>query len=95
MEQATHYEVYLNVIEMGNGIYGAEAASQYYFHKPAKKLTQGEAALIAACLPNPLKFNPAKPSGYVFGRQAFIMNQMNQWGRWLDYDMKEFEEDGR
>lgn len=85
-------EVYLNVIEMGNGIYGAEAAAQYYFHKPAKKLSQGEAALIAACLPNPIKFNAGKPSGYVYRRQSFIINQMNQWGRWLDYDMKEFEE---
>jgi monofunctional biosynthetic peptidoglycan transglycosylase len=85
-------EVYLNVIEMGDGIYGAEAASQEYFHKHAKDLSQGEAALLTACLPNPLKFNPAKPSAYVFKRQAFIMNQMNLWGRWLDYDMKEFED---
>ncbi len=84
-------EVYLNVIETGDGIYGVEAASQYYFHKPAKRLSQGEAALIAACIPSPLRFNPAKPSGYVLKRKAFIQNQMNQWGAWLDYDMKEFD----
>ena len=58
-------EVYLNVIEIGPGIYGAEAASQIYFHKPASKLTRGEAALIAAVLPAPLRRNPAKPSPYV------------------------------
>jgi monofunctional biosynthetic peptidoglycan transglycosylase len=85
-------EVYLNVIEMGDGIYGAEAASQHYFHKPAKKLSMHEAALLAACLPNPRKFNAGKPSRYMVRRQAFIINQMNQWGRRLDYDMKEFEE---
>ncbi|MES2621640.1 MAG: monofunctional biosynthetic peptidoglycan transglycosylase [Bacteroidota bacterium] len=88
-------EVYLNVIEMGDGIYGAEAASQFYFHKPAKKLSQGEAARLAACLPNPRKFNAGKPSGYVLRRQAFIANQMNQWGRWLNYDVKEFDEANR
>jgi monofunctional biosynthetic peptidoglycan transglycosylase len=84
-------EVYLNVIEMGDGIYGAEAASQAYFHKHAKDLSQSEAALIAACLPNPIRFNAGSPSGYIRARQGFIMNQMNQWGRWLDYDMKEFD----
>ena len=85
-------EVYLNVIEMGNGVYGAEAASQYYFHKHAKFLTQGEAALIAACLPDPLKFNPGSPTPYLSGREAFILNQMALWGGRLDYNMKEFEE---
>jgi monofunctional biosynthetic peptidoglycan transglycosylase len=56
-------EVYLNVIEMGDGIYGAEAAAQYYFHKSAAKLNASESALIAACLPNPRKFKPNRPSG--------------------------------
>ncbi len=73
-------EVYLNVIEMGNGIYGAEAASQYYFHKPAAGLYREEAALITAALPNPLKFNPAKPSAYLFRRQQSILLRMNQIG---------------
>jgi len=67
-------EVYLNVIEMGPGIYGAEAAAQHYFGKPASKLTKREACLIAACLPNPIKRNPAKPSGYVKGRAQKISN---------------------
>lgn len=71
-------EVYLNVIEMGDGIYGAEAAAQKYFHKPASKLTRGEAALIAAALPNPRKRNPAAPSDYLWRRQARILDLMNK-----------------
>jgi monofunctional biosynthetic peptidoglycan transglycosylase len=71
-------EVYLNVIEMGDGIYGAEAAAQKYFHKPASKLTRGEAALIAAALPNPRKRNPAAPSEYLLRRQARILDLMNK-----------------
>jgi monofunctional glycosyltransferase len=74
-------EVYLNVIEMGDGIYGAEAASQFYFHKPAAKLTRDEAALITAALPNPIKFNPAKPSFYLYRRQQIILNHMSQIGK--------------
>jgi len=72
--------VYLNVMETGNGIYGVEAAAQRYFHKPAKKLTRGEAALIAAALPNPRGRNPAKPSSYLLRRQARILNLMNKIG---------------
>jgi len=71
-------EVYLNVIEMGDGIYGAEAAARKYFHKPASKLTRGEAALIAAALPNPRKRNPAAPSDYLWKRQARILDLMNK-----------------
>ncbi|PZX58277.1 monofunctional biosynthetic peptidoglycan transglycosylase [Algoriphagus ratkowskyi] len=70
-------EVYLNVIEMGDGIYGIEAASQVYFNKPASKLTRNQAALIAAVLPNPRRWSPAKPSGYIIGRQGWILRQMN------------------
>ena len=73
-------EVYLNVIEMGDGIYGAQAASQAYFKKDAAKLTASEAALIAAILPSPLRYSATKPSGYVRGRQGWIMGQMAQWG---------------
>jgi len=58
-------EVYLNVIEMGDGIYGAEAAAQHYFDKSAKNLTRREASLIVAAYPNPLKRNPGHPSAYV------------------------------
>ncbi len=55
-------EVYLNVIEMGDGVYGIEAASQSYFHKPALNLSVKEASLIAAILPNPINWNPVHPS---------------------------------
>ncbi len=73
-------EVYLNVIETGDGIYGAEAASQIYFHKPAKKLTRSESALIAAVLPNPRKWKPSNPTGYIFKRQRWIMRNMDRLG---------------
>ena len=70
-------EVYLNVIEMGVGTFGAEAAAQRYFHKPAARLTRMEAARIAACLPNPKKYkvNPASP--YITRRANWIVGQMN------------------
>ena len=74
-------EVYLNMIEMGPGIYGAEAATQYYFHKPASKLTKGEAALIAISLPNPRKRNPAKPTSYMLMRQQNILSLMRKIGK--------------
>jgi len=70
-------EVYLNVIEMGDGIYGIEAASQYYYKIPASKLNRSQAALIAAVLPNPIRWSPAKPTAYIKGRQSWIMKQMN------------------
>ena len=73
-------EVYLNVIEMGDGIYGAEAASQAYFHKPAKKMSASQSALIAAIIPSPLRYSATHPSGYVLKRQSWILNQMNNFG---------------
>ncbi len=79
-------EVYLNSIEMGKGIYGAEAASRYWFHKSAKKLSKDEAAAIAAILPNPLRLKANPPSGYISNRKAWIKQQMNFWGNQLDYD---------
>lgn len=72
--------VYLNIIELGNGVFGVEAASQRFFHKPAKRLTASEAALLAAVLPNPHRFNAAAPSGYVIQRQQWILRQMRQLG---------------
>lgn len=63
-------EVYLNSIEMGDGIYGAEVVAQAHFKKPAARLSAGEAALIAASLPNPRKFNSGKPSPYMLKRQG-------------------------
>ena len=70
-------EVYLNVIEMGDGIYGIEAAAQAYYDKPAAKLNRNQAAMIAAVLPNPIRWNPTRPTGYIKGRQSWIMRQMN------------------
>lgn len=71
-------EVYLNVIEMGHGIYGVEAASEYYFHKQAKDLNRSEAALLAAVLPNPRIYNAGNPSGYIQRKQGKIMRAMNR-----------------
>ncbi|MNB78128.1 Penicillin-binding protein 2D [compost metagenome] len=72
--------VYLNIAEFGEGIFGVEAASQRYFRKPASRLTPSEAALLAAVLPNPIRFKASTPSGYVRSRQAWIMRQMRQLG---------------
>ena len=72
--------VYLNIAEFGDGIFGVEAAAQRYFHKPASRLSLSEAALLAAVLPNPLRFKANAPSGYVRSRQAWIMRQMRQLG---------------
>lgn len=71
-------EVYLNVIEMGDGVYGAEAAAQEYFHKPSKKLSVLEAALIAAVLPNPRKWSPAKPTAYIQRKSGRIVHFMSR-----------------
>ncbi len=73
-------EVYLNVIEMGNGIYGAEAASQKYFKRSAKKLSRSQAAMIAAILPNPIKYSATKPSAYILKRQQWILRNMDYIG---------------
>ena len=72
--------VYLNIAEFGDGIFGVEAASQRYFHKSASQLTMAEAALLAAVLPNPIRFKANAPSGYVRSRQAWILRQMYQLG---------------
>jgi len=69
-------EVYLNIIEMGDGIYGAEAAAQEYFNKGSAKLTKQEAALIAAVLPNPRRWSPAKPTAYIRKKQQRIVRYM-------------------
>ncbi|MCY7328620.1 MAG: monofunctional biosynthetic peptidoglycan transglycosylase, partial [Saprospiraceae bacterium] len=77
---------YLNVIEFGDGIYGAEAAAQHFFHKNAKKLTREEAAVMAAVLPNPLVYSATNPPRNVRDKQQFILRQMRMWGGKLDYD---------
>ena len=70
-------EVYLNVAEMGNGIYGAEAAAQAHFDHGADKLSRREACLIAACLPEPRKRNAGRPSNYVSRRAGEISRQIS------------------
>ncbi len=72
--------VYLNIAEFGEGIFGVEAAAQRYFNKPASRLTASEAALLAAVLPNPIRFKASAPSSYVRSRQAWILRQMRQLG---------------
>ena len=73
-------EVYLNSIEMGRGIYGAEAAAQHYFKKPAAKLTKREAALLVAAFPNPRQRNPSQPTAYLRRRASKIQRLMRQIG---------------
>ena len=68
--------VYLNSIETGDGVYGVEAVARLHFNTSAKKLSQSQAALIAATLPNPLRFSSKNPSAYMYTRQAFIQRQM-------------------
>ncbi len=73
-------EVYLNVAEWGPGLYGAEAAARHYFKKPAARLSRREAALLAAVLPNPLAWNPAKPTSYIANRASTLQRRMAQLG---------------
>lgn len=77
-------EVYLNSIEMGDGVYGAQEASRVWFRKDAKNLTAYEAAGIAAILPNPRKFRASNSSVYINSRKAFIVKQMGYFGK-LEY----------
>lgn len=81
-------EVYLNSIEMGPGIYGAEAASQYWFGKSAQKMSRSEAAAIAAVLPSPLRYKAKPASAYIESRKAWIIRQMGYHGT-LNYKKKE------
>ena len=80
-------EVYLNSIEMGNGIYGAEAVAQEHFGCKASQLTRKQCALIAATLPNPRKFNSAAPSPYMKKRQRRIVKEMNYMEKNMDADI--------
>ena len=81
-------EVYLNVIEMGDGVYGIQAASIHYFNKDASKLTRSQAALVAVCLPSPRRFNPAKPSSYISRRKNAILSLMPKLER-VDFHKNE------
>jgi monofunctional biosynthetic peptidoglycan transglycosylase len=73
-------EIYLNIAEFGRGIYGVQAASERFFHKPAARLSSSEAATLAAVLPNPIKMHADKPSAYVAERREQILGQMRALG---------------
>jgi monofunctional glycosyltransferase len=73
-------EVYLNIVELGDGIFGVEAAGRRFFQKPASSLTPEDAALLAAVLPNPIRFKVNRPSTYVRERRDWIIQQMGQLG---------------
>ena len=77
-------EIYLNVAEMGPGLYGAEAAARRYFRKPARDLTAREAALLAALLPAPLRWSKGMPSRFLQGRARIIQTRVAQLGPLLD-----------
>lgn len=72
-------EMYLNIAEFGDHLFGIESASRRYFGIPAKQLTAGQAALLAATLPNPLRFKADQPSAYVYKRQNWILGQMRSF----------------
>lgn len=74
-------EVYFNVAEWGPGIFGAEAAAQHYFRKPAAALSSFEAARLAAILPNPIRWNAARPTSYIERRTGIIQTRMLQLNR--------------
>ena len=73
-------EIYLNVVEMGERVYGAEAAARHYFKKSASALSAREAALLAGCLPNPRIMNPGDPNKRLRSRQRMILSRMKRWG---------------
>ncbi len=80
-DKARILEVYLNIVEFGPGIYGAEAAARTYFGKPASRLTRYESSLLAAALPNPWRYRVKPPSPYVQKRSVWIRRQMGQLGQ--------------
>ncbi|WP_224485447.1 monofunctional biosynthetic peptidoglycan transglycosylase [Robertkochia aurantiaca] len=73
-------EVYLNSIEMGDNIYGAEAAARHWFNKPASRLTRGQAAALASILPNPIRMKPVPETDYISRRKNWVLRQMNYFG---------------
>jgi monofunctional glycosyltransferase len=86
-------EMYLNVAQFGNGIYGVQAAARHFWHKPARQLSSSEAALLAAVLPNPLRLHAERPSAYVLERRDWILGQMRRLGgaaylRALEYEQR-------
>lgn len=77
-------ELYLNVVEMGERVYGAEAASRHYFGKPAAAVSPQQAALLAGCLPNPRLMTPSAPNKRLRWRQRMILSRMRRWGYVLE-----------
>jgi monofunctional biosynthetic peptidoglycan transglycosylase len=77
-------EVYLNVVEWGPGVYGAEAAARYHFHKSAAVLDAHEAALLASVLPSPLKWSASKPGPYVQGRAETVAGRAARLGQYAN-----------
>jgi monofunctional biosynthetic peptidoglycan transglycosylase len=73
-------EVYVNIAEFGDGVYGVTEASRVFFGKEPSKLTKSNAALLASVLPNPKRFRVKRPSGYVYHRRSWIRRQMIQLG---------------
>lgn len=73
-------EIYANIAELGNSIYGVEAASLEHFNKPAKRLTKSEAALLAAILPYPKRYNLSRPTDFLLGKREKIKLRMDQIG---------------
>jgi monofunctional biosynthetic peptidoglycan transglycosylase len=73
-------ELYLNVVEMGERVYGAEAAAHFYFHTSAAGLSPSQAALLAGCLPNPRVMNPGAPNKRLRFRQRMVLSRMRRWG---------------
>jgi monofunctional biosynthetic peptidoglycan transglycosylase len=73
-------EMYLNIAQFGDGIYGVQAAAERFWHKPASHLSSAEAASLAAVLPNPLRLHAERPSRYVIGRRDWILAQMRDLG---------------
>ncbi len=80
-------EIYLNVVEMGERVYGADAAARHYFGKSASGLSPSEAALLAGCLPNPRLMNPGNPNKRLRARQRMILSRMKRWGYLLEREV--------
>jgi len=83
-------EAYLNIVELGDGVYGVEAASTRYFNKSAQQISRTDAALLAVLLPAPLRYSPIKPGPFVRKRQLWVLTQMNHFSNEMTYDKAEF-----
>ena len=79
-------EIYLNIAEFGDGIFGIDQAGKIFFKKSAQKLNRDECALLAAVLPNPKRFSVKNPSGYILKRKVWILSQMKRLGRTVNLD---------